>query len=179
MPALVPGDWQGVERLLRLPVGVGDHSNGIGWQRDHPVHPLTALHGFLIIALEPPPEHRTLSDGRVEHLRHADVCAEDRLAQDLVQGVKTFDGRAQELPLRRRLERDVLGGTSARAAASATFPKVRVRPDGVCVITLCAAAHSVAGTPQRAAAAAMSISRRWPLPGADTHGIRARSGCRR
>src|SRR5215813_3771639 len=56
-----------------------------------------------------------------------------------------------------------LSGTSAGgvsfAAASATLPYVVLRPVGVCVITLLAAVHSVAGTPHALAAACTSITR--------------------
>src|SRR6266550_6290708 len=50
-------------------------------------------------------------------------------------------------------------GGSILAAASATLPKVVVRPDGVCVITLLAALHSDAGTFHSLAAAAINIVR--------------------
>ena len=45
------------------------------------------------------------------------------------------------------------------AAASATLPKVVLRPDGLCVITLLAAVHSAAGTFHSLAAAWISIMR--------------------
>src|SRR5215470_15493361 len=50
------------------------------------------------------------------------------------------------------------GGVSC-AAAAATLPYVVVRPEGPCVITLLAARHSEAGTPQALAAAWISIVR--------------------
>src|SRR5215831_986725 len=50
------------------------------------------------------------------------------------------------------------GGVSF-AAASATLPYVVVRPVALCVITLLAALHSAAGTPQPLAAACTSITR--------------------
>src|SRR4051812_39117702 len=50
-------------------------------------------------------------------------------------------------------------GGSSLAAASAPLPKVIVRPEGSCVITLLAALHSAGGTLQSAAAARISISR--------------------
>src|SRR6185437_3508947 len=56
-----------------------------------------------------------------------------------------------------------LGG-SIFAAASATLPKVVVRPEGLCVITLLAALHSVAGTFHSLAAAWISISRATAPP---------------
>src|SRR4030095_11994723 len=49
------------------------------------------------------------------------------------------------------------GGSSA--AAAATLPYVVVRPERPCVITLLAALHSAAGTPQVSAAAWISIMR--------------------
>src|SRR5262249_6486657 len=56
-----------------------------------------------------------------------------------------------------------LSGTSAGgvsfAAASATLPYVVVRPVSLCVMTLLAALHSSAGTPQALAAACTSITR--------------------
>src|SRR5262245_17695417 len=56
-----------------------------------------------------------------------------------------------------------LSGTSAGgvtlAAASATLPYVVVRPEGLCVITLLAALHSLAGTFQPSAAAWISMTR--------------------
>src|ERR1700677_155069 len=45
------------------------------------------------------------------------------------------------------------------AASAASSPKHRLRPEDLCVTTLCAAPHSDAGTFQRAAAAATSRSR--------------------
>ena len=50
-------------------------------------------------------------------------------------------------------------GGSRLPAASATWPNVSLRPLGVCVMVPSAATHSEAGTLQRSAAAAMSISR--------------------
>ena len=50
------------------------------------------------------------------------------------------------------------GGGSA-AAAAAIVPNATVRPLGACVTTLLRAWHCAAGTFQRAAAAAISISR--------------------
>src|SRR6202789_236938 len=50
-------------------------------------------------------------------------------------------------------------GGSILAAASATLPKVVVRPEGVCVTTLLAAVHSEAGTFHSLAAAWTSITR--------------------
>ena len=51
-----------------------------------------------------------------------------------------------------------VGGVSL-AAASATWPKVVLRPEGVCVIMLLAAVHSPAGTPHALAAAWISMMR--------------------
>src|SRR5262245_32214020 len=51
-----------------------------------------------------------------------------------------------------------IGGGSL-AAASATWPNLTVRPDGVCVMTLLAAVHSLAGTFHALAAAWISIMR--------------------
>ena len=50
-------------------------------------------------------------------------------------------------------------GCSSLAAASATLPKVVLRPEGVCVIMLLAAVHSAAGTFHSLAAAWISIMR--------------------
>jgi hypothetical protein len=50
-------------------------------------------------------------------------------------------------------------GGSILAAASATLPKVVVRPEGLCVITLADALHSCAGTFHSLAAAWISIAR--------------------
>src|SRR5258707_13636877 len=50
-------------------------------------------------------------------------------------------------------------GCSIFAAASATLPKVVVRPDGLCLITLFDALHSDAGTFHSLAAAAINIVR--------------------
>src|SRR5471030_1051081 len=50
-------------------------------------------------------------------------------------------------------------GASSLAAASATLPKVVVRPDALWVITLLAALHSEAGTFHSLAAAWISIMR--------------------
>src|SRR5258708_22646943 len=50
-----------------------------------------------------------------------------------------------------------LGGSSL-AAASATFPKLSLRPPAPCVMKLFDAEHSEAGTPHCCAAAATSIS---------------------
>src|SRR5712692_2867488 len=60
-------------------------------------------------------------------------------------------------------------GGSIRAAASATLPKVVVRPERVCVITLLLALHSEAETFHSLAAAWISIRRgssRDPHPSA-------------
>src|SRR4051812_21958300 len=51
-----------------------------------------------------------------------------------------------------------LVGTSSTAAAEASSPKVALRPDAAWVTFDFAAAHSAAGTPHLAAAAASSIS---------------------
>src|SRR4029450_12438986 len=50
-------------------------------------------------------------------------------------------------------------GGAIVAASAATAPNVTLRPLGRCVIVLLGAAHSLPATFQRAAAAAMSISR--------------------
>jgi hypothetical protein len=50
-------------------------------------------------------------------------------------------------------------GGSILAAASATLPKVVVRPEGRCVITLFDALHSDAGTFHSLAAAAINMVR--------------------
>ena len=55
--------------------------------------------------------------------------------------------------------RGTFAGEVSLAAASATLPYVVVRPVGRCVITLLAALHSVAGTPQPLAAAWISMVR--------------------
>src|SRR6188472_551209 len=51
-----------------------------------------------------------------------------------------------------------LGGASLEAAP-ATLPNVVLRPDGLCVILLCSAVHSAAGTFHSSAAAWISIMR--------------------
>jgi hypothetical protein len=53
----------------------------------------------------------------------------------------------------------MLSGGSTFAAASATLPKVVVRPDGLWVMTPFAATHSAAGTLHARAAASTSIIR--------------------
>src|SRR5688500_6223734 len=55
--------------------------------------------------------------------------------------------------------RATLAGGATFAAASSTLPYAVVRPEGGCVITLLAALHSAAGTPQPSAAACTSITR--------------------
>jgi hypothetical protein len=70
----------------------------------------------------------------------------------------------------------MFSGDACRAAASATCPKVTVRPDGVCVITLCAAAHSAAGTPSALRLRQRASLVPWLLPAANTLGIHAPNG---
>jgi len=55
--------------------------------------------------------------------------------------------------------RDTSSGSFRCAAAAATTPKRRVRPEGMWAMTLSAARHSSAGTSQRLAAAPISSSR--------------------
>ena len=119
---------------------------------------IPAIFGF-VDRLQRAPEDRALHERGVQHVRHAHIDAVDRPAHDLVDHVEPLCRLAGELPVLGIAQRAHPSAVRSRAAASATSPKRRVRPLGVCVMTLLAARHSEAATCQRAAAAAISISR--------------------
>src|SRR6516164_3774039 len=90
--ALVPGDRKGIERRLRLPPAVGDDGNGIVFDSDDLSYALVAA-----------------NVRGVEHAGQPDVDAVDRLPRDLVRCVEPLDALADDLPILRILEWDILG----------------------------------------------------------------------
>ena len=99
-----------------------------------------------------------MNDRGIEHVGQPHVDGKDRLPGDLVVQVETPARRAGELPIARILQRDIgrrldLGGAVGDGAEGHAAAARGVGDDAVL------RAHSEAGTFQRNAAAAISISR--------------------
>jgi hypothetical protein len=106
--AFVPDDGQGVERLLRVPPGIGDHGDGRVVDLQRALHAGHAGDLRLVEARELAAEHRRLLDRGVQHARKLEVDTVDFLAVHLVRGVQAHDRLAGDLPVLRVLQLDAL-----------------------------------------------------------------------
>src|SRR6516162_5636117 len=107
--ALVPGDRKGIERRLRLPPAVGDDGNGIVFDSDDLSYALVAVNLGGVKTLQFAAIDGAGFDRGVEHAGEPDVDAVDRLPRDLVRCVEPLDALADDLPILRILEWDILG----------------------------------------------------------------------
>ncbi len=122
----VPFDGQRFERLVRLPVAVGDDGDTRAVDRDDLAHAGHLLDLGRIEALELAALHRAVADRRGQHARQLQVHAVDELARQLVGRVEALHALAGDLPVLdvlelhflRRFEQGRLGGDGAVGEAA-------------------------------------------------------------
>ena len=105
----IPHDRQRFDRLVGMPVAVGDDGDAGIADLHHLLHAWHAGHLGGIEALDLTGGNRTVLDGGDEHAGQLEVDAVDLLAGQLVEGVEALDALARDLPVLRVLELDVLG----------------------------------------------------------------------
>ena len=103
MRALVPGDRQRIERLLRVPGRVANHRDRSA-EIDDLLHALAALDRGFVETRDLAAEDRRLRDRAVDDSRRSRIDAEDRLPRDLPEQIEATDRLADQLPLARLLE---------------------------------------------------------------------------
>ena len=87
----VPVGGQRGERGARVPVGVGDHHDGVAVDRHDLLHARHLLDLGGVEALELAADHRAGAHGGDQHAGHGEVDAVELLAGDLVERVEPLD----------------------------------------------------------------------------------------
>ena len=132
----VPLDANGVEGRLGMPPGVGDNSDCRIPDADNFFHARHRLGFAGIKTLQLAAENRAVLDRGIEHAGQLEVGAVNLLAGEFVHRVETLDAFADELPVLRVLERNILrclklGGRLCDLAKGDAAIARRVRDDAV------------------------------------------------
>ena len=104
----LPGDRQGVQRLLGVPIGVGNDRDAAVADLHDLLHAWHVLYAGRVEALDLVAADGSVLDGRDQHVGELDIDAVNLLAGQLVIGVEPLEALAGDLPVLDVFELDLL-----------------------------------------------------------------------